>query len=125
LLAEKLVLQAISQKILTNKIWIDAIYSVIKDSIQVGSKRISGKIKSKERTVNDLRQKVDHLIDQIEGKSPIPELRLRLEKRTEELHQAELELQELRLRTDKTIPIPIRDWILGELDNLGNIIAVR
>jgi DNA invertase Pin-like site-specific DNA recombinase len=123
LLAEKLVLQAISQKILTNKLWIDAIYSAIKDSIQVGTKGISGKIKSKERTINDLRQKVNHLIDQIEDESPIPELRLRLEKRTEELRQAELDLREIRIRSSKTIPIPNRDWILEKLDNLGNILA--
>jgi lambda repressor-like predicted transcriptional regulator len=122
LLAEKLVLQEISQKILTNKLWIDAIHSAIKDSIQIRSKGISGKIKSKERTVKDLRQKVSRLIDQIEDKSPIPELRLRLEKRTEELHQAELELQELRIRIDKTISIPNRDWVLDKLGNLDNLI---
>jgi DNA invertase Pin-like site-specific DNA recombinase len=122
-LAEKLILPAISEKILTNKRWIDAIHSAIKDSIQRSGKGIAGKIKSKERVINDLHQKVDHLIDQIENKIPIPELRQRLEKRTEELRQAETDLCELRNRTFKMIPIPSRDWILEKLSNLGNVLA--
>jgi hypothetical protein len=107
-------LQAISQKILTNKQWIDAIYSAIKDSIQVGSKGISGKIKSKERTINDLRQKVDHLIDQVEDESPIPELRLRLEKRTEELRQAELQFAIKKISEKVGISIRYTSQLLKE-----------
>jgi hypothetical protein len=118
-----MILQAISEKILTNKRWISAIHSATKNSIQQGGKGIAGKIKSKQRVINDLRQKVDHLIDQIEDNIPIPELRQRLEKRTEELRQAETDLCELRNRTFKMIPIPHRDWILDKLSNLGNVLA--
>jgi hypothetical protein len=122
-LTEKLVLQIISQKILTNKLWIDAVHATIKNTIQRDGKGIDNRIKSKERIINELRQKVDHLIDQIEDNIPIPELRQRLEKRTEELREAKFDLQELQNRVGKTIPIPNRDWVLEKLGKLDNILA--
>jgi DNA invertase Pin-like site-specific DNA recombinase len=73
LLAEKRILQELSQKIPTNKQWIDAIHAAIKDSIQKGGKGIPAKIKSKERIINDLCQKVEHLINKVEDNAPIPE----------------------------------------------------
>jgi DNA invertase Pin-like site-specific DNA recombinase len=120
-MAEKLILQKISQKILSNKRWVNAIHSAVKDAIQMGVEGISGKIKSKEHTIHELRQKIEHLLDQIENAVPIPELRHRLEKRTDELRLAELELRELRIRSGKVIPIPNRNWVLDKLNNLSNI----
>ncbi|MDR2440932.1 MAG: recombinase family protein [Planctomycetaceae bacterium] len=121
-LAEKLILQTISQKILNNKLWVDAIYSAIKNSIQKDGQGIYGKIKSKEFIIKELRQKIEHLIDHIEDNVAIPELRQRLEKRTEELHLAELDLRELQIRAGKTIPVPSHDWILEKLSNLGKML---
>jgi DNA invertase Pin-like site-specific DNA recombinase len=123
LLAEKLILQEISQKILTNKRWIDTIHVTIRNSIRKGSQDLSGGIKSKERIINGLHLKIDRLIDKIEDNKPIPKLRQRLEKRTEELNQAEHELKELQVRRGKTIPIPSRDWVLDKLNNLDNVLS--
>jgi DNA invertase Pin-like site-specific DNA recombinase len=123
LLAEKLILQQVTQKILTNNRWIDAIHNAIKDSILKNYNVVLGKIKCKERAVIELRQKIDRLLDQIEDAVPIPELRQRLEIRTEELNQAEIELQELRSRSGKTMPVPNRDWVLGKLSNLEKVIT--
>ncbi|MDR0609655.1 MAG: recombinase family protein [Planctomycetaceae bacterium] len=120
-MAEKLVLQEVSQKILNNKRWINAIHSAIKAAIQTGFEGISDKIKSKEHLIYELRQKIEHLLDQIENAAPIPELRQRLEKRTGELHQAERELRELQIRSVKVIPVPNREWVLNKLNNLGNL----
>ncbi|MDR2706432.1 MAG: recombinase family protein [Planctomycetaceae bacterium] len=121
LMAEKLILQEVSKKILSNKRWINAIHTAIEGAIQMGNEGISGKIKSKEHFIYELRQKIERLLDQIENAVPIPELRRRLEKRTDELHQAELELRELQMRSGKVIPIPNRDWVLDKLNNLGDL----
>ncbi|MDR2755704.1 MAG: recombinase family protein [Planctomycetaceae bacterium] len=121
-LAEKLILQEISQKILTNKRWINTIYATIKNLILKSFEGVSIKIQSKEHTMIELRQKIDHLIDQIEN-APILELRQRLEKRIDELHQVELDLRELRVRAGKAILFPNRDWLLGKLDELGKILT--
>jgi hypothetical protein len=48
LFAEKQVLQTISQKILTNKLWIDAVHVAIKNTIQnfTGKKIIDSEVKN-------------------------------------------------------------------------------
>jgi hypothetical protein len=120
-MAEKLILQEISQKILSNKLWINAIHSAVEEAIQMNTEGLSDKIKSKEHIIHNLRQKIEHILDQIENAVPIPELRHRLEKRTDELRQAELELRELRVRSGKIIHTPNRDWVLDKLNNLGDL----
>jgi DNA invertase Pin-like site-specific DNA recombinase len=122
LTAKKVILQEISQKIMSNKRWINAIHAAIKDAIQMGTEGMSRKIKSKEHVIYELHQKIDRLLDQIENAVPIPELRHRLEKRTDELRQAELELRELQIRFGKAIPVPNQDWVLDKLNNLSDIL---
>ncbi|MDR2115264.1 MAG: recombinase family protein [Planctomycetaceae bacterium] len=121
-LAERLILQEIFQKILTNELWINAIYTAIKNLILQSFDGVSVKIKSKEHRINELRQKIDHLVDQIEN-TPIPELRQRLERRIDELHQVELDLRELQVRASKVILFPKRDWLLDKLDELSKILT--
>jgi DNA invertase Pin-like site-specific DNA recombinase len=122
-LAERMILQELSRKILTNNQWIIAIHGAIRESIQRNMKNIPAKIKFKERAIEDLRKKIERLIDKIEEDAPIPELQQRLEKRTEELRRTELELRELQIRAKRAIPVPNRDWVLSELSNLETLIS--
>ncbi|REJ86628.1 MAG: hypothetical protein DWQ34_27025 [Planctomycetota bacterium] len=117
--AEGMILDAIGQQILANDEWLRVVHEELKSAWSSRDAELPAALASAEQSHNDLKLRIERLVDSVEAGEADPDIHSRLSRRRADLAEIEREIAQLRRRQQSDIPEPTLTWLKGQLQNLG------
>jgi len=120
--AERLILDAIGQRILTSPAWRQAVLDATSAAWERKERELPSELRQIESRLAELEQIVGRLLDSIENGLDDPTVNERLMMRREERNQLTKRLAELRAQEERRLPAPTEAWIDAQLAQLGTVL---
>jgi site-specific DNA recombinase len=121
--AERLILAAIGNVLLHDPAWLESVCSWALAAWRSTQEALLPRRHELERRLQGVRQKIAHLVDSVEAGSAPEDLCARLDQRRNEQTAIEADLRELERATTWLQQEPTRDWIVGQLTNLNELLS--
>lgn len=121
--AERKILEVISQRILEQPSWVDAVHAASVEAWRTTVRQTPSQRDSLTKELASIDAQTKRLLDFIENQSgPIDEVASRLAQRRSEKRQIELQLARLPERNASSEEPPIREWVAEQLFHLKSVI---
>ena len=122
-LAEKLILNAIGERILANPIWSEAIYEFVLKSWKQNLASRPDEENELRKQIEVCDRRIEHLVDEIESsEEPDPGLRRRLQERRAERSALAVRDRQLQKPPEALQTEPTREWSDQQLMKLGEVL---
>lgn len=121
-LGEKLLLQAIGDRILQNATWRAAVQAALRAAFRKLQDETPSERRSVEESLAAVKAKIDRLVDQFEEDEAPREIKERLAARRQERQELERRLTELRRIDERPLPEPSDEWIDEQFRNLDELL---
>jgi site-specific DNA recombinase len=122
-LAEKIILEAIGQRILANPAWRDAVLAESRLAWTKSQRQRPGEAETTEKALVEVKRKIGRLVDGIESGTDGQEVRARLAERQREKQELEKRLTRLQAAEGNALPEPTAEWVESKLKDLGATMA--
>jgi site-specific DNA recombinase len=122
-LAEKVILAAIGQRILSNPTWREAVLIATQQAWTKSQRQRPDEIETTEKALADVKRKIGRLLDGIEIGTDGPEVRARLAERQREKQELEKRLTRLQAAEGNALPEPTAERVDSKFKDLGEIMA--
>ena len=117
--AERLILNALGQRILENAAWVDAVFQATFSSWDELERKVPAELAGAERSLAETILRIERLLNQIENGLACADVRDRLETRQKEKCELEEQVRRLLTLAHDRGPTPTREWVLDQLSVLG------
>jgi len=123
-LAEELILNEISARILANPAWLQAVYEATRSAWTARQRTLPDELRDTQAALDEVIRKIGRLVDSLEGTDkPDPDVAERLAERRAERRELETRLATAE-RTAVEQPIePTFDWVREQVQELGTVLA--
>jgi site-specific DNA recombinase len=116
---ERMILGEVGARILSNPVWLDAVYLQTVKSWKQLVGRVPAELESTTRALADVDRKISRLLDRIENGVDDSGVKQRLEERREERRTLVKRLDQLERTNENLGPEPTKDWLREQLRELG------
>jgi DNA invertase Pin-like site-specific DNA recombinase len=114
-LAERLILQAIGQRIFSNPTWLRAVYEETLTAWRVQGQRRPGEIQEVDKALAEVDRKIARLVDSIEAGNDSQEVRARLGERRREREALSKNAEKLRTSAEQQPKEPTEEWVARQM----------
>ncbi len=121
--AEKLILQAISQRIRATAVWKSAVLTEASAAWNTLQTTVPNELKETQRALAEVNRKIERLLDLAESDNPPPQLNQRLARRLAERGQLERREADQRSALQSAPSEPTEEWVTAELRHLEDLLA--
>jgi DNA invertase Pin-like site-specific DNA recombinase len=121
--AERRLLDAIGQRILSNAAWHQAVFEATLAAWRGQVACRPAEIGSTEKVLVEVERKIARLVDSIEGGNDSPEVRIRLAERRKEREALVNCLEKLKRAADQRQPEPTATWVAEQVGHLKELLA--
>src|SRR5262249_33905268 len=123
--AERLILDVIGERILSNEEWFGAVMDALQASWKAADEHIPGELAAARSALADVRRRLGRLIGQLEDGLDVPELADRCNELRSE--RVRLEAEVARLEEDSVChtPFPTEELVREKLRNLSAVLSGR
>jgi site-specific DNA recombinase len=118
-LAERMILDAISQRIIANQAWQQAVFDYTLATWRREAEQQPSDLQNAEKALADVKRKIKRLLDMIEGGSEEPDLNERLAQRSKERDALANQCQQLQASAGAPRPEPTLDWVAQQIEELS------
>jgi DNA invertase Pin-like site-specific DNA recombinase len=118
-LAERLVLEVIGQRILSNPTWLRAIYEETLTAWRVQGQRRPSDIQEVDKALAEVDRKIARLVDSIEAGNDSQEVRARLGERRREREALSKNAEKLRTSEEQQPKEPTEEWVARQMTCLS------
>ena len=117
--AERMILNEIGERILTDPVWLRAVFDQTMKSWRQHEQQVPKELASAERALADTERKITRLVDRIENGYDDPDVKRRLEERRAERRDLVKQIDRLKRATEYHGPEPDEAWVRERLEQLG------
>jgi hypothetical protein len=122
-LAERLILRAVSERILADVAWKDCVRQELHNAWKVQQEKGPSEIQAAEKAVDEARCKVGRLLDSIENGVAGADIKERLAERRKDLEELEQTLRELQSQQVQPTDEPSEEWMLQQIHMLHTVLS--
>ncbi|MEQ8209475.1 MAG: recombinase family protein [Lacipirellulaceae bacterium] len=120
-LAEKMILDAISHRILADERWIEFLFQATLACWNKIEQESPARLKTLEDQMKEVDRGISNLLDLYET-NPSSDVNERLKKRQSERRDLQLEIRTLKTQKDSRPAAPTKDWLVSKLSELDNLL---
>jgi DNA invertase Pin-like site-specific DNA recombinase len=120
---ERMIGQAIVERILNNPLWHRNILDALRDEHQLLGQQRPTRLAEARQLRTDGEQKIARLIDMVEAGSAPPDVRQRIDRRRAELHTLERTIDALERAEATRRPEPTEAWVAEQFRTLETVLA--
>jgi DNA invertase Pin-like site-specific DNA recombinase len=121
--AERLIVRAISERVLADPRWRDAVLVVMRAEHRAVDEQLPGRLAEARKRLAEVRAKAGRLLDALEDGSAPPDVKGRLEQRLAEQHALEREVAGLERAESARPPEPTGAWVDERLRALEGVLG--